>query len=140
MSFRIATDRKYGLSKAPLKKRKVKTSEERKELDHLNFIRSLPCAVCGSTQRVEAAHLRSASAEYEKPITGKAQRPPHRWTTPLCRYHHQDAPAAQHKMNELEFWALHGINPFVLCQRLWDATGDVEAMLFVVRTARQYSK
>ena len=140
MTFRIATEQQYGRPKVPPKKRRKRTPEQRKEDDHLNFIRVLPCAVCGSRERVEAAHLRSGSLEHGKPPTGMGQRPPHRWTTPLCAYHHREAPDAQHNMNELAFWSYHGIDPFILCKRLWEAKGDVEAMQFVIRTARQYTE
>lgn len=137
MSFRIATDRAYGLPKVPKKARQV-DPEARKLKDHLNIVHSLPCVVCGTQIGVEAAHLRMADVSRGKEYTAKGKKPSDKWVTPLCARHHREGPDAQHSMSERAFWEMHGIDPITLCERLWEATGDLEAMMFVVRTARQY--
>lgn len=76
---------------------------------HLDYIRSLPCCICGGID-TEAAHIRSASWAYGKPHTGMAEKPSDKWALPLCNRHHRE----QHSMNELLFWARHGIDPFML--------------------------
>jgi hypothetical protein len=36
-----------------------------------------------------------------------------KWALPLCGKHHRE----QHSMNEREFWASYGIDPFALAMR-----------------------
>jgi hypothetical protein len=103
---------------------------------HLDAIRSCPCAICGTTVGVEAAHLRSGDARYAKPSAGAGTRPDDRWSTPMCARHHRDGPDAQHTMNELEFWRRHGIDPFWLAAALWSASPSVERMTRIVNSAR----
>ncbi len=85
-----------------------------KDNKHLDYIRSLPCCICGEDTTVEAAHIRTGSLEHEKPITGRAEKPSDKWTVPLCGKHHRE----QHGMNEMDFWKCHGLNPFVLAMTL----------------------
>ena len=79
---------------------------------YLAFIRSFPCAICGKTP-VEAAHLRVGSINDGKSYTGMAEKSSDKWALPLCAFHHRQ----QHTMNEREFWASHGLNPFALSMR-----------------------
>lgn len=76
---------------------------------HLNYIRSLPCCICGGID-TEAAHIRTASLSHGKRETGRAEKPSDKWALPLCHAHHLE----QHTMNEMKFWAIHGIDPFML--------------------------
>lgn len=76
---------------------------------HLNYVRSLPCCICGAIN-VDAAHIRTASLEYGKRGLGMQEKASDVWTVPLCRPHHDQ----QHNMNEMAFWALYGIDPFAL--------------------------
>ncbi|MFG1417223.1 hypothetical protein V5F38_05340 [Xanthobacter sp. V0B-10] len=103
---------------------------------HLKFIRSLPCCVCGSHSFVEAAHIRMGSAVHGKRETGGGERPSDEWALPLCRHHHQDAPDAQHRIGEEAFWALHGIDPFMLALALWCATGDEDRAEAIINETR----
>jgi hypothetical protein len=101
---------------------------------HLDFIRSLPCVMCGDDTSTEAAHLRTGSLRYGKKHTGMGEKPHDRWTLPLCGSCHRQ----QHQGNELEFWLNQGINPFVLAMSLHNATGDHEAAMEVLKEqARQ---
>ena len=137
MTFRIRTEQEYGRPKVKPRK-KPRDPEARKLRDHLSLIHCLPCVICGSRQRVEAAHLRMSDVERGKEYTAKGKKPSDKWITPLCARHHREGPEAQHSMSERAFWEMHDIDPITLCERLWEATGDVEAMQFVIRTARQY--
>lgn len=80
----------------------------------LEFIRGLPCCICGDDTSTEAAHIRTGSPEHDKPITGMAEKPNDAWTLPLCNRHHRE----QHSMNEMDFWRCHQINPFILAMTL----------------------
>jgi hypothetical protein len=78
---------------------------------HLQFIRSLPCCICGDNTSTEAAHLRAGSINHNKRSAGMAEKPSDSWCVPLCGKHHRE----QHAFgNELEWWKCHGINPFTL--------------------------
>lgn len=77
---------------------------------HLDFIRSLPCAICKDNTGTEAAHIRTSSLAHGKRETGRAEKPSDKWALPLCNRHH----AEQHTMNEIEFWNSYGIDPFIL--------------------------
>lgn len=90
---------------------------------HLDFIRSLPCAVCGNNIETEAAHVRSWHDGYAKRLTGIGEKPSDKWTVPLCSRHHRE----QHSIIETTFWHHHQIDPFLLACKLWMVTGDHEA-------------
>jgi hypothetical protein len=79
---------------------------------HLDYIRSLPCCICGGP--AEPAHIRTPSLEHGKEHTGMAEKPSDKWVVPLCRPHHEE----QHSMNEMDFWRCHQINPFILAMTL----------------------
>lgn len=120
-------------SLSPVKKKRPREHDK----DHLDFIRSLPCAVCGA-RPVHAAHIRMAAARYGKRSTGMQEKPSDKWTVPLCAPHHTDGPDAQHKGAEEAFWERHGIDPFVLAMSLYQSTGDEEAGEIIIREARRY--
>ncbi|MEH2508654.1 hypothetical protein V1291_000008 [Nitrobacteraceae bacterium AZCC 1564] len=91
---------------------------------HLAYVRSLPCCVCGSLRNVEAAHIRMGCIAIGKDPTGMQEKPHDRWTVPLCHYHHQSGTLAQHKVGEETFWReIHGLNPFAIAARLWTESG-----------------
>ena len=77
---------------------------------YLDYIRSLPCCLCGENTTVEAAHLRVGSINDGKRPTGYGEKSSDKWALPLCGKHHRE----QHSMNEMEFWASYGIDPFAL--------------------------
>jgi hypothetical protein len=90
----------------------------RLDAGYLAWLRGLPCACCGQRPPCDAAHLRAASAAYDKPITGTANKPDDCWALPLKHHHHM----AQHAYgDELGWWAEHGVSdPFLLCQRYYE--------------------
>jgi hypothetical protein len=94
--------------------------------DHLKWIRTLPCAICGKRGHIHAAHLRAASLRHGKLATGIGQKPDDAWVTPLCPSHHILGEDAQHQQGELDFWRSHKIDPFSLALALWRASGDDE--------------
>ncbi|WP_265440591.1 putative HNHc nuclease [Bradyrhizobium sp. SEMIA] len=77
---------------------------------YLAYIRTQPCCICGDNTSTEAAHLRAGSISDGKRYTGMQEKSSDKWALPLCGRHHRE----QHRMNELEFWASYGINPFEL--------------------------
>ena len=93
---------------------------------HLKWLRTLPCVICGARGNIHAAHLRAASPRHGKLAVGIGQRPDDCWATPLCLHHHLFGVEAQHEDNELAFWARHCIDPFALALALWQASGDDE--------------
>lgn len=70
----------------------------------LAIVRRMPCLICGRPGS-DPAHLRSAARQYGKRQCGMAEKPDDRWVLPLCRMHHDD----QHRHNEMQWWARHGI-------------------------------
>jgi hypothetical protein len=100
---------------------KQKRPRERNE-NHLAFIRSLKCCICGAPGP-DPAHIRSANSIYGKRETGGSEKASDKWTVPLCRTHHDE----QHKAgNELLWWASKGIDPFGLALALYSASADDE--------------
>jgi hypothetical protein len=96
-----------------------KTPRQKNEA-HLEWLRSLPCCVCGNEIQTEAAHIRAGEIFYGKRTTGKSEKPSDIWALPLCGPHHRE----QHKGEEMTFWASHCINPFVLALSLAGCSGD----------------
>jgi hypothetical protein len=97
--------------------------------DHLAFIRSLPCLICGSRNNIQAAHIRSGNIAYGKRTIGLSEKSSDHWTTPLCANHHHD----QHQGNEMTFWACYHIDPFKTALALFAASGDDEAGELIVK-------
>lgn len=83
---------------------------------YLAYIRTLSCLVCLRSGPSDPAHLRSASLQYAKRLTGMGEKPDDKWTLPLCRPHHDE----QHRQNELSWWASKGIpDPFGRAEELY---------------------
>lgn len=85
----------------------------------LAFVRRHACCACGAPPPSQAAHLRMSDARYPEKVCGVGMKPSDRWSTPLCADCHLDAPDAQHKVGEPEFWKRVGINPFELAANLY---------------------
>ena len=93
-----------------LRQRQPRQRDER----HLDYIRSLPCAICKDDTSTEAAHIRTASLAHGKNATGMQEKSSDKWALPLCNRHHRE----QHTMNEMAFWKKYGIDPFMLALSL----------------------
>lgn len=89
-----------------------------KEPAYLQWVRRLPCVICGTTNRVEAAHIRSGYSAPGWPPTGMAQKPSDFRCAPLCATCHREGPDSQHRANERAWWACHGIDPPDFCAAL----------------------
>ena len=96
---------------------------------HLDFIRSLPCIVCGDNTSTEAAHVRFADLRAAKPITGIGIKPDDCWTMPLCGKHHRE----QHTVSERVFWKRYSMDAIFICLALWRVTGDHDAALVIMQ-------
>lgn len=71
--------------KSPLKRSRFKRSKPRpnpagSDKKHLAWVRAQPCAVCQTTQRVEAHHPRLGN--------GMSRKAPDREAFPMCHRHH----------------------------------------------------
>jgi len=99
----------------------------RRRMQHLTFVRQLPCVVCGRAAPSEAAHFRSGSDG------GAGMKPSDRYTLSLCR----DCHALQHQFGELTFWSTIRIDPLNVAFRLWTVSGDIQAGERIVFRARQ---
>jgi len=101
--------------------------DHRRCLQHLAFVRQLPCVVCGKAAPSEAAHVRSGSD------AGAGMKPSDRYSLSLCTNCH----ALQHQFGEQRFWSTVRIDPLNVAFRLWTVSGDIKAGERIVFRARQ---
>ncbi len=106
-----------------------------KDGNHLDFIRTLPCLVCGAFP-VEAAHIRMSSEVADKRETGIAEKPDDAFTVPLCAKCHRTGPESQHNIGEYKFWQKCKIPPIFVSLALWQATGDYERGFRIIEVNR----
>lgn len=106
----------------------------KRQLDkrHCEFIRALPCLVCGNNVMTECAHIRYAEPRAAKRPTGLGERPDDDWTVPLCGRHHR----LQHTTNEKRWWTLQGIDPVFVALALRRVTGDHGAGVLICEQHR----
>lgn len=100
--------------------------------NHLKFIASLPCIICGAAD-VQAAHLRSGNS------AGMGLKSGDDKTLPLCLFHH----AEQHKCgNEAKWWSNHGgyDNANMLALKLYELTGQHTKAQRAIHEHRQKTK
>ena len=108
-----------------------------KDADYLIFIRGLPCLVTLSIP-AEAAHLSKHNPAYGHFGRAKGRKASDRWALPLSSGAHRQ----QHDMgDELKFWDMYGINPYVSAltlHGLWSDLGqdacDIATSLILART------
>src|SRR5215469_13785834 len=81
----------------------------RRRLQHLAFVRLLPCVVCGRAGPSEVAHVRSGSDG------GVGMKPADRYCVSICT----DCHALQHQLGELTFWSTVRVDPLNVAFRLW---------------------
>lgn len=92
-------------------------------MNHLAFIRGLPCLVCQNNIETEACHIRMADPRIGKPNSGLGKKPPDWFTIPLCSRHHRD----QHSMGERLWWTSKDIDPILIALALYAVSGDQAA-------------
>jgi len=102
--------------------------------NHLDFIRGLPCLVCGLKRNIEAAHIRMSDRRVAKRETGMAEKPDDCWAMPLCSSCHREGPTSQHGMGERDFWELLRIDVILVALALWQATNDYDRACQIIRT------
>lgn len=101
----------------------MKRTPRERDNAHLDFIRSLPCVVCGDNTSTEAAHVRFSDVSAGKVNPGVGQKPHDFWTVPLCGSCHR----GQHLMGERDFWSLLAkVDPLRTAAFLYLASGDYE--------------
>jgi len=88
--------------------------------EYLDWIRTLPCAVCGTTRGVEAAHTGSH---------GMRSKAPDYRAIPLCAAHHRERPDSHHAFggNSQKFGDVHNIDVNELVLKLiaiWISLGN----------------
>src|ERR1700746_1131659 len=88
-----------------------------RRLQHLAFVRQLPCVACGRPAPSEAAHVRTGTDG------GTGVKPGDRYAVPRCRGCH----AKQHRIGELAFWSALRIDSLNVALRLWTVSADVVA-------------
>ena len=101
---------------------------------YLTLIRACPCLRCAMDPAGIAAHVRMQSGAFNN-HAGMGKKPSDRFVVPLCADCHTDAPDSQHRIGEREFWSCVGINPHLVCTKLYEKRGDLIAMRAVATLA-----
>lgn len=86
---------------------------------------------------VHVAHVRFGCPNRGKRHTGMGEKPDDRWTLPLTPDEHMYGARAQHKCNEHQWWADHGIDPIDACLRLHKAYSQISSLEDAERLMRQ---
>jgi hypothetical protein len=87
-----------------------------RDRDHLRFVASQPCLVCGRTPS-DAHHIKFA----ERGVMGR--KVSDRFTVPICRLHHREL---HRRGNERAWWQNQGIDPLGAAAILWAGAHAVE--------------
>ena len=98
---------------------------------YLALVRQCPCLRCGLDGFSEAAHVRMQSAAHGK-RGGMAKKPGDSWALPLCAACHREDKDSQHHVGEIEFWSRVGVNPLLVCTKLYAARSDVVKMRAII--------
>ena len=98
------------IRKAPERRKRI---DEGKDETYLRFVRSLPCVITGVTDGIEAHHLTVGRERM-------AKREDDSLALPLNTFMHNNGNDALHHIGERNFWNRWGVNPFHLCQELFD--------------------
>ena len=76
---------------------------------YLAWIRTQPCCVCGSTQRIEASHTGPH---------GIGQKSPDTSAIPLCAKHHRTGADSYHRLGQRKFSKMHNLDIPAIVRRL----------------------
>jgi len=101
--------------------------DPRRRVQHLAFVRQLPCVACGKAAPSESAHVRTGTDG------GIGMKPGDRYTVPLCINCH----AQRHRVGDLTFCSRFRFDPLSLALRLWTVSSDLAAGERIVFRARQ---
>ncbi len=120
--------------------RRAKEVSDLRAPDHIAWIHKLPSVISGQ-MGCEAAHINFADRRFGKPERGKSKKADDCWVLPLTVLEHRDGPDAQHKTGkEREWWERQGIDATTLAMRLWAVSGDTDAGILIINTARAMAK
>jgi hypothetical protein len=90
---------------------------------YLEWIRTLPCLVCGARRGIEASHTGPH---------GLGQKSPDTSAIPLCTRHHRTGKDSYHKLGPRKFAELHNLDiPAIVLKLNAKPTMRVEAGWFV---------
>lgn len=108
-----------------------KVSKRVRDVQYLDWIRSLPCVVTGKP--AEAAHVSFDAPHLGKLGRGLGAKESDRWAVPLCADEHRK----QHSQNERAYWQNVGIDPCVLALALHGAYPNTGLATLIIREARR---
>ena len=94
----------------------IKKTQRLRNPDHLRFVRSKPCLICGRVPS-HAHHVR-----YAQP-SAIGRKVSDQWTVPLCSVHHD---AVHRRGDERAWWQQEKIDPLPEAERLWRASTETE--------------
>jgi hypothetical protein len=86
-----------------------------RDRDHLRFVATQPCLVCGRTPS-DPHHIKFAEART------MGRKVSDRFTVPICRLHHREL---HRRGNERAWWRTKGIDPLAIAATLWGKTHAV---------------
>jgi hypothetical protein len=95
----------------------IKKPVRERDREHLKFVASQPCLVCGRTPS-DAHHIKFA----EQRAMGR--KVSDKFTVPICRLHHREL---HRRGNERAWWESHAIDPSAIAAILWSKTHAVVA-------------
>jgi len=101
--------------------------------DHLAYLRTLPCCVCGDDTATEAAHIRFADPMIGKNNPGIGAKPDDKYALPVCGSDHRK----QHEGSETQWWAKLGIDPVKVALALYAVSGDYADGCRIVAACRE---
>lgn len=84
-------------------------SKPTRDREYRKFIRSLPCLVCCSIRRVEAAHFGPH---------GLGQKASDLTAIPLCKLHHRKGPYSIHTLGPVRFQEMHKLDIPAMIEKL----------------------
>lgn len=122
------------LLKRPVGRPRIHLIESERDEAYLKLVRQCPCLKCGMDPCGEAAHIRQSSGAHNK--RGGMQRlPADKWALPFDRACHQTDADSIHKIGELAFFAILGLSPLLICERLYAHRDSLVVMRAVIFTA-----
>jgi hypothetical protein len=83
-----------------------------RDRDHLRFVTSQPCLVCGRTPS-DAHHIKFAEQQ------AMGRKVSDRFAVPICRLHHREL---HRRGNERAWWQNQGVDPLAIAATLWART------------------
>lgn len=107
----VLQSREVGVERRPIDKSLLAIPEPKRlrDKDHLRFVASQPCLVCGR-QPTEAHHLK-----FSQP-SALGRKVSDEFTVPVCALHHRDLHTTG---NELAWWERKQIDPMPTARNLW---------------------